>query len=102
MRFIFLILIFLANGAPAGEENPYVQLASAEERQVIMDALAAAYDATDKALLKNKDKTILIKEVDGKIMVSFLNYEHENKYGGQAHVTYDPAAKKVVMVEAED
>lgn len=102
MKFIFIFIIFLASGSLNSDGNPYVHLASAEERQVVMDALAAAYDATDKALLKNKGKVILIKEVDGRILVSFLKYEHENMYGGQAHVTYDPATKKVVMIEAED
>lgn len=94
----FLVIILGAVSTGGSLHFP----ASKEERQSTIDALTASYDAMDKGLLDSAGKVIVIKKVDDKIVVSFLNYEHENVYGGQAHVTYDPVAKKVVMVEAED
>lgn len=94
--FLFLILCgFCAKG----ESHLSV---SEDGRRSIIDALTASYDAMDKGLLDSKGKIIVIKEVDGMIVVSFMNQEGESLYGGQAHVTYDPLAQKVVNVEGED
>ncbi len=76
--------------------------ASKEERQSRINALIASYDAMDNGFLDSQGKVIIIKEIDGKVVVSFMGREGESVYGGQAHVTYDPLTRRVVKVEAED
>jgi hypothetical protein len=97
------IAIFLLCAPLIASSNKYVEKASAAERASRIQALTAAYEAVDGALLNSKGKVIVIKELeDGMLRVSFLNHPHERKYGGNAHVTYDTKMGKVVSIEAED
>ena len=90
-----VLLALLAAASPAASSAEPLS-----ERAASVAALQAAYEAMDKGHLKSEAKVIEIRRKGDLIVVSFLN--PTPKYGGQAHVTYDPKSKKVTDVEGEE